>query len=239
MTNFLIDLVKGKDRYVSLLISLIVLLAAHPIVTELEVQKIYGLLLSAQLIISVYSIGDTKSHLWTAVSLCIPGFALQLVTVMYPTRGTMLLADIAVALFLGYVIVVVYKAVLSEASFSENNIAGAVSVYLLIGVFWAVVYNIVAILQPQSFSDFELLEVGGIVHYAGGADFLYFSFVTLTTLGYGDITPGTPLAHTAAWMEGVAGQLYVAITIATLVSVRVADAMAKGNRKDRSEKDDD
>ena len=239
MLNFVIDLAKGKDRFVSLLISLIVLLAGHPIVTELEVQNLYSLLLAAQLIISVYSIGDSKSHLWMAVSLCIPGFALQLISVMYPTRGTMLLADIAVAVFLGYVIVVIYNAVLKAASFSENNIAGAISVYLLIGVFWAVVYNIVAILQPQSFSDFELLEVGGIVRYAGGADFLYFSFVTLTTLGYGDIAPDTPLAQTAAWMEGVAGQLYVAITIATLVSVRVADTMAKSNQKDRSDKDDD
>ncbi len=239
MSNFLIGLFRGKDRFVSLLISLIVLLAGYPIVTELGLQKIYGLLLAAQLIISVYSIGDSKSHLWTAVSLCLPGFALQLVSVTHPTRGTMLLADIAVALFLGYVIVVIYRAILKEASFSENNIAGAISVYLLIGVFWAVVYNIVAVLQPQSFSDFELLEVGGTVRYAGGADFLYFSFVTLTTLGYGDITPDTPVAQTAAWMEGVVGQLYVAITIATLVSVQVADTMAKANQKDRSEKEDD
>ncbi len=237
MLSFVIDLAKGKDRYVSLLISLIVLLAGYPIVTKLEVHKFYGLLLAAQLVMSVYSIGESKRHLWTAVSLCIPGFALQLVTAIHPTRGNMLLADVAVAIFLAYVIVVIYRAILKEASFSENNVAGAISVYLLIGVFWAVVYNIIAIVQPQSFSDFELQEVGGMVRYAGGADFLYLSFVTLTTLGYGDITPDTNLAQTAAWMEAVVGQLFVAVTIASLVGVQVADAMARN--KERSDNDSD
>jgi hypothetical protein len=150
----------------------------------------------------------------------------------------MMMADSVVVLFLGYVIVVVYRAVLSESSFTENTVAGAISVYLLIGIFWSVVYSIVAIIQPESFSSYRIDEVGGMVRFAGGADFLYFSFVTLATLGYGDISPKTPLAQTASWVEGVVGQLFIAITIASLVGMKVADYQAKARQKKDTEDTD-
>ena len=238
MANLFHRLVHREDRYVALLVSLVLLLASYPVVQELNVRHLYGIILAAQLILSVYSIGETRVHLWTGVCLCLPAFGLQLISAIHLTRLTMLMADTAALVFLGYVIVVVYRAILKDASFDENNIAGAVSVYLLIGVFWSVVYNVIAILQPDSFSDYKVLEIGGTFHYAGGADFLYFSFVTLTTLGYGDISPDTTLAQTAAWGEAVVGQLFVAVTIASLVSVRVAQAVEEGRRKRRADEND-
>ncbi len=238
MWNLFTNLTKGKDRFVSLMISLVVLLLLYPVMIELGMMRIYGLVLSVELIMATYSIGQTKRHLWIAVSLCLPALALHIVTFAHPTRWTMVMADSAVMLFLGYVIVVVYRAVLSESSFTEDNVAGAISVYLLIGIFWSIVYSIVASLQPDSFSSYRIDEVGGMVRYAGGADFLYFSFVTLATLGYGDISPKTPLAQTAAWVEGVVGQLFIAITIASLVAMKVADYQIKARQQKDTEDPD-
>jgi len=238
MLNLFTNLTKGKDRFVSLMISLIVMLLLYPVMAELEMLKLYGLVLAVELVMATYSIGQSRSHLWIAVSLCLPAVALQIVSFAHPTRWTMLMGDAAAIAFLGYVIFVIYRAVLRESSFTENNVAGAISVYLLIGIFWSVVYSIVAIVQPESFSSYKIDEVGGMVRYAGGADFLYFSFVTLATLGYGDISPKTPLAQTASWVEGVVGQLFIAITIASLVGMKVADYQTKARqKKDTEDKD--
>jgi hypothetical protein len=238
MWNLFTNLTKGKDRFVSLMISLVVLLLLYPVMIELGMMRIYGLVLSVELIMATYSIGQTKRHLWTAISLYLPALALHIAAFVHPTRWTMVMADSAVMLFLGYVIFVVYRAVLRESRFTENNVAGAISVYLLIGIFWSVVYSIVATLQPESFSTYEIHEVGGMVRYAGGADFLYFSFVTLATLGYGDISPKTPLAQTASWVEGVVGQLFIAITIASLVAMKVAGYQAKARQNKDTEDTD-
>ena len=98
-----------------------------------------------------------------------------------------------------------------------NRIAGAVCVYLLMGLLWANAYVLLALAVDGAFAGLE----------PGGADALwprltYFSFVTLTTLGYGDVTPRIPLAGSLAYLEAVIGQLYVAILIGGLVGAHLS-----------------
>jgi hypothetical protein len=96
---------------------------------------------------------------------------------------------------------------------SANRIIGAVSLYLLLGVFWAVAYTVVEIANPGSFD-------GLTVRYGQGwdSDWLYFSFVTMTTLGYGDMLPLSAIARMLAYVQAVFGQFYIAILVAGLVS---------------------
>jgi voltage-gated potassium channel Kch len=94
------------------------------------------------------------------------------------------------------------------------RIQGAIAVYLLFGLGWAHAYHIVAILNPTSFT-FPAGEAPAM------GDWIYFSFVTLTTVGYGDITPLRPIARTLAMGEALAGQLYLAVMIARLVAMEV------------------
>jgi hypothetical protein len=101
---------------------------------------------------------------------------------------------------------------------SIRHLSTAASIYLLIGIFWGCVYAL-----------FETIQPGSFVHTASGsqvvgADLLYFSFVTLTTVGYGDISPTAQAVRMLSAMEAVTGVLYVAITISVLV----------GSYKDRS-----
>jgi len=104
---------------------------------------------------------------------------------------------------------------------AKNNLfyllVGAVCVFLLIGVIWAIAYTLLELLAPGSFAG---QAAGPPAGWDSG--WLYFSFVTLTTLGYGDILPVSGLARTLAYMEAVVGQFYVAVLVASLVSAYVS-----------------
>lgn len=97
---------------------------------------------------------------------------------------------------------------------SHLRIQGAIAVYLLFGVLWAHAYHIAALLQPGAFHGpaEELSNVGG---------WAYYSFVTLTTVGYGDITPVSQVARTLSIAEALTGQLYLAVLIARLVAMEI------------------
>jgi hypothetical protein len=91
-----------------------------------------------------------------------------------------------------------------------DRIFGAIVLYLLIGLTWGVLYGMLERKMPGSFAYGK---------ESGIADWIYFSFVTLTTVGYGDITPVARVARSLAVLEALIGQLYPAIIIARLVSL--------------------
>ncbi len=96
----------------------------------------------------------------------------------------------------------------------SDRVFGALVLYLLLGVLWAVAYQFMERLLPGAFAG-HTDESGGL------ADWAYFSFVTLTTVGYGDITPVALGARSLAMLEALVGQLYPAVIIARLVSLQV------------------
>jgi hypothetical protein len=100
-----------------------------------------------------------------------------------------------------------------------HRIQGAVAAYLLLGVIWAHAYSLVALLRPGAFA-------GAVASTDDPRGWLYFSFVTLTTVGYGDILPVHPAARSLATLEAVTGPLYLAILIARLVSQTATPGVA-------------
>jgi Ion channel len=100
-----------------------------------------------------------------------------------------------------------------------HRIQGAVAAYLLLGLAWALAYELVALQAAGAFSGTGL---GG----SERPDFIYYSFVTLTTVGYGDVTPVHPVARSLAVAEALTGQLYPAILLARLVSLATGSAPA-------------
>ena len=95
-------------------------------------------------------------------------------------------------------------------------IFGAVSAYLLLGVAWGFLHTLVELLQPGAYLVPRELNPDGILN---NADFLYFSFTTLTTLGYGDITPVTSQARSMVILEAVTGVFYLAVLISRLIGL--------------------
>lgn len=96
-----------------------------------------------------------------------------------------------------------------------DRVFGAVVLYLLLGLIWAVAYQLVDSVSPESFA-------GHSEESEGLADWVYFSFITLTTVGFGDITPVALSARSLAILEALVGQLYPAVIIARLVSLQVS-----------------
>jgi len=110
------------------------------------------------------------------------------------------------------------KQVMFSGTIDINEIIGAVCIYLLMGLIWALIYLIVAQFIPQSFNGISQLS-----WHENFFDLAYFSFVTLTTLGYGDITPAAPLARFLVYMEAIVGVFYMAILVASLIGARVSE----------------
>jgi hypothetical protein len=123
-------------------------------------------------------------------------------------QGTSLLS---LLLLLG----IVLTQTLRRGPVTFHRIQGAVAAYLLLGVLWAHAFSLLAIVRPGAFS-------GAVNAGDGPRAWLYFSFVTLTTMGYGDVLPVHPVARSLAVLEAVVGPLYLAILVARLVSLAVA-----------------
>jgi Ion channel len=126
------------------------------------------------------------------------------------SAGGRLLAIIAVS-------VIITRAVFASGRVSIHRVQGAVVLYLNFALLFFTVYRLMEVLLPGSFSN--LPHAG--TEYGSGAALLYFSFTTLTSLGYGDIVPIHPLARSFANLEGVIGQLYPATLLARLVSLEI------------------
>lgn len=106
---------------------------------------------------------------------------------------------------------------------SGDAIFGAVCGYLLLGIIWSLLYYAVETAVPGSFRLPAPTDAGGGTAPDRGA-LSYFSFITLATVGYGDVTPATPLARTLAWTEAITGQFYLAILVAGIVGFKVTQA---------------
>jgi hypothetical protein len=115
--------------------------------------------------------------------------------------------------------VIVLIQVFREGPITIHRIAGAISVYLLFGLMWAFVYQIIALQAPDAFK--LPASLGTYTADTLQSNLLYFSFVTLTTLGYGDILAVHPSARMLVMLEALTGQLFPAILLARLVSMEI------------------
>jgi hypothetical protein len=122
-------------------------------------------------------------------------------------------------LFLILLLVILIVRVFQKGEVTPDRIRGAIVVYLLIGGMWSFFYFAIALTIPHAFNWPKDLVVGDL--QAVQQTLTYFSFITLTTTGYGDVTPAIPLTRTLAMFEALAGQLYLVITLARLVSLAV------------------
>jgi hypothetical protein len=134
------------------------------------------------------------------------------------SRGPFLaLSYLFTSFFFAFALFGIVRTVLSGRA-TTHAILGAVCGYLLLGLVWSLVYSAVETLAPGSFGRSASDGAAPLDRSA----LSYYSFVTLSTVGYGDITPNTPLARTLSWIEAVTGQFYLAVLVAGLVGFKVS-----------------
>lgn len=113
-----------------------------------------------------------------------------------------------------------FKSLLSSQDVDADTLYGSVAIYFLLGNLWNSFYSIIYFFNPQAFFAAQ-----------GDLDLLYFSFVTLVSLGYGDIVPVSQWARLAASSEGIIGTLYVAIVISRVVGLYISGKEPAGRKQ--------
>ena len=111
------------------------------------------------------------------------------------------------------------KQVLFTGDIDGNKILGAICLYLLMGLIWAVIYTLVELSFADSFTNTNATSQWFTLF----PDFIYFSFVTITTLGFGDVSPKLPLSRFLVYLEAIVGQFYLAILVASLVGSHMSN----------------
>lgn len=222
MRHSLMPSAQKAPHYGVLLLVLLILLVVAPLVPSDRAGYGVELLFDLVLVTGSYSAAWQTRHR-------VPFLALTGLTVA--TRWTDMLVDqsgfaffsiLLVSLWLGYAIGLIVAALFRMREVSANAILGAIVAYVLATVAFASLFELVELTQPGSFTGLPVGQSQNAVEQA----LIYFSVVSITTMGYGDIAPATPLARSLASIEGMFGTLYLAVMIARLVglqSKRVTD----------------
>jgi hypothetical protein len=215
--------VTAKKSLRSLALSMIVLLLLYPFLTAGTPRRVVmNVLMSAIFFFGITAVSDSKKHLAFAVSLAVPWFLLTWATMVAPDPGLLLnaAANVLSIAFFTFTVAVILAYILRSERVTDDVLWGAVAVYLLLGGLWFTVFTLIEALSPGSFLD----TTAGAGQATESTELLYFSFTTLTTLGYGDIVPATLVARHFAVTEAIVGVMYLAVVISRLVGLFIAEA---------------
>jgi voltage-gated potassium channel Kch len=213
-------------RFTILLVALVAFLCALPFVSEvgagiviLRVGTVFLLLAAA------YAVSERRWHRILAFALVVPALGSLLIPSAFGDRGPLLLRLGSSAALLFYIAIMISIHLLKQSRVSADTILGGINVYLLFAVGFAFLHAVTEVANPGSYRyQRESLSavMRGHPEVEAIALLLYFSIVTLTTLGYGDIVPAVASARMLCSSEAVIGQLFVAVFIARLVALQIS-----------------
>ena len=210
----------AKFRFLYLLVCILSYLILSPMLADFAaISLLADIFITWMLIASVLAVSQKKRYLFIGILLTLPMISSTWGHYLVRSRLVIILSDTFGIIFFGYTTIVILAYVIRERNISTNVIQAAILVYLLMAVTWSFGYSLLEEIHPESFS----LVQGQLVDRR--LIFLYYSFVTITTLGYGDITPVTATASSLAIVEAVMGQIYIAVLVARLVGVHVAQTI--------------
>lgn len=205
-----------KHNFYYLLAGLLFLLVALPLIRDLtgsDYTIVTELGFSSFLIIGIWSLPGTKSWFLSGIVLVTLGIGSNFLAYTGAGHYFHYLSLISYIIFLLLTISLAIRQVVSLGPINANRVIGAICIYLLLGLIWALFYVLLNMAIPGSFS----VQIGGSpfqqMHH-----FMYYSFVTLTTLGYGDILPIRETARSLSTIETIFGQFYIAILVGGVVA---------------------
>ena len=241
-----------KGRFSVLFWMLVAALAAPVVIPDGPiVGRIFPILVLFVMLAGLAAVSSQKRTFRFGVLLAVPALIMGIVAPIVDIRELSAVASLLFLVFLVHLALAILRHVLRLHHVDAETIYGAVSVYLLMALIWGQAYYILALVEPESFNypardelamvqerraeglglgrdqpELEALDWRVVQQHAQGT-MVYYSLVTLTTLGYGDIYPVKDAARILAMLEAMLGQLYLVILVARLVGLYTAVEMEK------------
>src|SRR5262245_60865670 len=210
----------APGRFRLLLLGLLLFIVGTAVSTgSSQARVVEFVLLALTIVVAIWEL-NAAGQSWTAsIVLASSVILLTLVDLTVRLRHVPLVASVLVTLFAGLVVWLTYSSVMRPHRAVGDRIVGAICVFILIGLAWASLFEALDTVRSGS------LRFPADTAWASPSSqrYRYFSFITLATLGYGDVTPITVLAGTLAGLEAVSGQLYIGITVARLVALSMGE----------------
>ncbi|HJP37757.1 MAG: ion channel [Gammaproteobacteria bacterium] len=200
-----------------LLIGLLIFLIAGPVFNEFTDQSITIITrtgFSVTLIIGIWSLTDSRKWFLIGMALVTVEIASTVANLLRPSQMAETLSLLMALCFCMLSLAIALRHVLFDQRMDLNRLIGGICAYLLLGVIVSILNMFIYRYIPHSFSGLP-----DTINPANNMDLLYYSFVTLTTLGYGDITPEGSIARVIAYLAAIVGQFYIAILVGTLVGM--------------------
>jgi hypothetical protein len=205
-----------------LLISLLAFIGLYPLLLgEIAGRIVGGLILAAIFVAGTITASTSRLHRGISIALAIVAIGLQVVWLSTHETTVEFVFVSVFAAFCLYTALVILRHVLAPGPVFADTVHAALSVYILLALFWAGAYALVEIISPGAFS-FPATSINAETHLEGAylfGDMLHFSIATLTSTGYGDIAPLAPFARSLSQLEQLVGVFYIAVLISRLIGL--------------------
>ena len=235
----------GQTHFTELLFSLALLLFVSPFVGAFGAISgptvavvLITVMLAMMLLSAALAVSENVRQRRVTFLLAVTCPTLTLFAQLSDSKFLSILQGVLTIAFLGYVVLLIIRALFQQVRADYNTIAASLCGYLMIGVIFAIVYALLVEFDGKAIrTSVESDRVMEEIHFGdrSTATALYFSFVTLTTLGYGDITPVSSVARMLTTAEALIGQIYLVVLVARLVGLHLATERIAASDSEKSE----
>jgi voltage-gated potassium channel len=222
---------KMMTRHVQLLAALVATEIARPLMAKADMAaRVLSIAFFAIVALAVFrAVFDTKHR--RRVGLIVGGIAIgiNLADTLLPMAlhpAMEVLSSLSAAAFFSIVLYVILNHVFAARTLRMDDIVGAFSGYIIIAVIWGRLYAAAWLIVPDYFSISPDIKWQLANRNTLHALFDYYSFTTISSIGYGDITTTGPATNTLVWLEVMCGQFYLAVVVATIVGIKMSQALA-------------
>lgn len=210
-----------------MLVTLFMYIVLVPFIKDyVRIRNLLDIFFVFILISSVYAVSEKTRNTVIAFILVAPLLFFDWIGPVLQVPNADIVGAVLGILFLGFVLFSILSFIFNQDIITQEVISASVSVYLLLGIAWAMIYGLLEKIHPGSFHFSDALAENTKMIFS------YYSFVTLTTLGYGDISPLTDKAATLSVVEAIIGQLYLTVLIARLIGLHISQSTRHRGKED-------
>jgi voltage-gated potassium channel len=218
-------------RHIQLLAALVAMELLNPLLAKEQLTtRILSVAVFATVCVAVFrAVFDTTPQRWTGTILAGSAVVLNFARLLVPEElhlPTDVAIDVFAAALYAFVLAVIVSHMFGARQLRSDDVIGAFSGYILIALIWGRLYALVWLATPGSYriSPDVTWQLGN--WHTLHALFDYYSFTTISSIGYADITTTGPASNTLVWLEVMCGQFYLAVVVASIVGMRLAQTLA-------------